>query len=226
MLVGGLLLVTGYSFAQMMAGNQGMDVLSNVLSNVPAGVNGPEGMGGPLKTVLIVGAMGLVVGCYWVLQSAGWTKWAYWLVTLVGLVPQAPTIWSHNRLDWFAFGELSSLTPTLSQTAVGAVFLLSLVLLVTLHRVAEMRRFEGKLAGMNLEPGDRRQVMVGEWVTLAGLIVTSIVVTVTLLAAGMALGRMDQLLQKPPWTVVSVGGTAVILLSAFVFLWLRTRRTE
>ena len=221
LLVGGLLLVAGYSLARMLVGLADMDGFRGL----PFGIDGQAGLGDTLKTVLIVGSIGVAVGGYWALQIAGWTRWAFWSVTLVALVLQAPSIWSHNRLDWLAFGEVSSLSPGLSQTAAVGVFLLSLVFLVTLHRIGELRRFESKLAGMNLEPRDRRQVMAGEWVTLIGLVAAGVLVTVILLTAGMALGQMDQLFEKSPWTVASVGGTAVVLLSAFVSLWLRTRGT-
>lgn len=79
---------------------------------------------------------------------------------------------------------------------------------------------------MNLRAGDQRQVVTGELATLAGLVAGSLGVMAILGLVGMALGRMDQLLLRSPWTVLSVGGTAVFLMAVFLSLWLRTRRSS
>jgi hypothetical protein len=79
---------------------------------------------------------------------------------------------------------------------------------------------------MNLRAGDQRQVVTGELATLAGLVAGSLGVMAILGLVGMALGQMDQLLLRSPWTVLSVGGTAVFLMAVFLSLWLRTRRSS
>ncbi len=172
------------------------------------------------------GAIGVPVAGYLALQIAGATRVAFWALVLVVLLMQAPAVLSYNRLDWLAFGEMPSLPTGLFQAAVGGLFLLSLVLLVTLHRTDDLRRLSRKLSTMNLSAGGQRQVVAGELTAVAGLVAGSLGVMAILGLVGVGLGRMDQLLLRSPWTVLSVGGTAVFLMAVFLSLWLRTRRSS
>ena len=158
------------------------------------------------------------VAGYLALQIAGATRVAFWALVLVVLLMQAPAVLSYNRLDWLAFGEMPSLPTGLFQAAVGGLFLLSLVLLVTLHRTDDLRRLSRKLSTMNLSAEDQRQVVAGELTALAGLVAGSLEVMAILGLVGVGLGRMDQLLLRSPWTVLSVGGTAVFLMAVFLSL--------
>ena len=85
------------------------------------------------------------------------TTLSFWLLTLAVLLPQGPAVLAHNRLDWASFWRGPSSSPELSQITVGALFLLSLVLLVTLHRIAELRRLRGRLGALRLESGGTGQ---------------------------------------------------------------------
>ena len=222
LILSGLLFISGYVFWETLASTLGVDNWPTRLVESERGWVG----GTALLWLAVGGAVGIPVAGYLALQIAGATRLAFWALALVVLLLQAPAVLSYNRLDWLAFGEMPSLPTGLSQAAAGGLFLLSLVLLVTLHRTDDLRRLNGKLSTMNLRAGDQRQVVTGELVTLAGLVAGSLGVMAILGLVGMALGQMDQLLLRSPWTVLSVGGTAVFLMAVFLSLWLRTRRSS
>ena len=163
---------------------------------------------------------------YWSLQLVGKTRLAFWFVTLAALLPQLPALLAYNRLDWPSFWVGPLFSTGLSQVTVGLLFLLSLVLLVTLHRTGDLRRLQGRLNASNLEASERGQVITGEVLVLGGLVGVSLVVTALLLAGGLAVAQMNDLLAHSPWTVLTIGGMALLLLAGFLSLWLRTRERE
>ena len=150
----------------------------------------------------------------------------FWVVTLAVLLPQGPAVLAHNQLDWASFWSGPSSSPELSQITVGALFLLSLVLLVTLQRVAELRRLRGELRTLHLESGEQGNVIASEILALVGLVASSLVVTAMLLSSASALARMDYLLAHSPWTVLTIGAAALAMVTAFLHLWMRTRQQQ
>ena len=180
----------------------------------------------PPLVLIIAGFCCLTVVLYWLLQSLGMTTCSYWMVTLAALLPQGPAVLAHNQLDWASFWRASSTTPELSQITVGALFLLTLVLLVALQRVAELRRLRGGLRALRLESGEQGGVIASEMLALAALVGASLAVAATLLLAASALARMDYLLAHSPWTVLTIGAAALAMVTGFLHLWLRTRTRQ
>ena len=176
--------------------------------------------------VVIAGICCLPFILYWLLQWLGMTTLSFWLLTLAVLLPQGPAVLAHNRLDWASFWRGPPSSPELSQITVGALFLLSLVLLVTLHRIAELRRLRGRLGALRLESGEQGKVIASEILVLVGLVGFSLFVTAMLLSAAAALARMNNLLAHSPWTVLTIGAAALLMVTAFLHLWLRTRHED
>ena len=58
---------------------------------------------------------------------------------------------------------------------------------------------------------------------LAVMIVASLVLTMGTVSLGTAVGVQDQWLEKSPWTVLTIGVGAIVLLAIFLFAWLRDR---
>ena len=158
---------------------------------------------------------------YWLLERLGMIRLAFWSVTLATLLVQCPAVIAHNGIDWFPARSHSWGLPELHPMAVAGWLLSSLVLLVILHRIADLRRLYAKLESLELEYSERQQVMRGEFAVLGGLVSVSFIVTSALLVGAAALTEMDTLLTRFPWTVFTVGVAAVCLLGWFVHLWFR-----
>ena len=158
---------------------------------------------------------------YWLLQRIRATRLAFWLFTLATIGFQAPAILSHNSIDWLPAKSLPWLTTGLGASTVTVMLLMSLTLLVTLHRVADLRRLYAKLGTLRVDHDERRAVIVREITVLGGLSGFSLAVAVALLAGGLALAELDSVLGRSPWTVLTMGLAALCLLGYFLYLWLR-----
>ena len=168
-----------------------------------------------------IGICCLPIVVYWVLQYAGMTRLSFWAVTLAALVPQIPAVLFYNQLDWPSFWIGSWFTTGLSQTIVATMVLASLALLASLHRTGELRRLKARLDRLRPDELDRKRVIAGELLLLGGLIGLALVLTVLLLGLGVAVAQMEGLFVLSPWTVLTVGGAAVLLLAWVLSLWLR-----
>ena len=58
---------------------------------------------------------------------------------------------------------------------------------------------------------------------LAMMIAASLVLTLGTVSLGTAVGVQDQWLERSPWTVLTIGVGAIVLLAIFLFAWLRDR---
>ncbi len=222
LLLGCLLSLTGYVFWESSGRDPGLDTFwSDQLEALVPGALGVS----PLM-VTIAGICCLPIIFYWLLQWLRMTTLSFWMVTLAALLLQGPAVLAHNQLDWASFWGGSSSSPELSQITVGALFLLSLVLLVTLQRVAELRRLRGELRTLRLESGEQGNVLANEILVLVGLVGFSLAVTAMLLSAASALARMNNLLAHSPWTVLTIGAAALLMLTGSLRLWLRTRQQQ
>ena len=222
LLLGCLLSLAGYVFWESSGRDPGLGTLwSEQLEAL-----GPGTLGTFPPMVVVTAVCCLPIIFYWLLQWLRMTTLSFWMVTLAALLLQGPAVLAHNQLDWVSFWGGSSSSPELSQITVGALFLLSLVLLVTLQRVAELRRLRGELRTLSLESGEQGNVLANEILALVGLVGFSLFATAMLLSAASALARMNNLLAHSPWTVLTIGAAALLMLTGSLHLWLRTRQED
>ena len=221
LLLGCLLSLAGYVFWESSGRDPGLDTFWRG----QAEALGPGASGIP-PLMVIAGICCLPIIFYWLLQWLRMNTLSFWMVTLAALLLQGPAVLAHNQLDWASFWGGPSSSPELSQITVGALFLLSLVLLVTLQRVAELRRLRGELRTLRLESGEQGNVLASEVLALVGLVGSSLVVTAVLLSTASALARMNNLLAHSPWTVLTIGAAALLMLTGSLHLWLRTRQED
>ena len=173
---------------------------------------------------IVVGVLlvsGGAVALYWLLQMIGTTRLSFWSFTLVTVGFQAPAILSHNSIDWLPAKSIPWLTTGLGASTVTVMLLISLTLLVTLHRVADLRRLYAKLRALSVDPNERRAVIIRELTVLVGLCGFSLAVAVVLLAGGLALAELGSVLDRSPWTVLTMGFVSLCLLGYSLYLWLR-----
>ena len=219
LLLAALLSLAAYVFWESLGATLGLDTLwRGQLETQESGTWGIS----PLM-VLIAGICCIPIILYWLLQCMGMATRSFWMVTLAVLLLHGPAVLAHNQLDWASFWRGPSSSPELSQMTVGVLFLLSLVLLVTLQRVAELRRLRGRLNGLGLESGEQGRFIASEILALVGLVASSIFVTAVLVTVAATLTRLDDLLVHSPWTVLTIGAAALLMVTAFLHLWLRTR---
>ena len=169
----------------------------------------------------IVPSCAAAVAAHWLLQNLGMTRLAFWSITLLTLVIQAPAIFVHNSINWLPTTSVPWLTTELGASTVAALLLSSLTLLVALHRVADLRSLYAKLEALRIDSGERRAVTARELAVLGGLVGISLIVAVALLAGGSALAELDTVVGRSPWTVLSIGAAALCLLACCLYLWLR-----
>ncbi len=179
------------------------------------------------NSVIFVAAIAVVyilaVAYYWGLQILEKTRLSFWSVALTALLIQTPAILAHNRLDWTFLLAGPEFSTDMSLLTVLALFLLSLILLVTLHRVADLRRLWFRMQSLQLDSMEQTRITTAELLTMGGLVGVSLAATGLLLTGGLALARMSDLLSRSPWTVLTVGVAALILLAAFMYFWVRIR---
>ena len=160
---------------------------------------------------------------YALLQVVRLSSPAFWGLALVALLPHFPGIWGHNNLQWQRFaGSTPSGDGGQSMLATLALFLLCLVGLVVLHRVIALRKLGMTLTGRRANGDERDLVLLKEGLTLAGVIAAGLAAAIVLALFGSALGRLEGLFTKLPWTLVTIGGGASLLLAACTALFLRS----
>ena len=156
------------------------------------------------------------------------TRWArgslfpLWVLGGLGLVAQLPAVLAHNRLDWFGFLRDAPVFDTgLSSFAAGLLFVLSIVLLVAIHRVVTTATKLDELRDQGVDEDERNamarnEVAIGVGATGAGVVLT-------LVAGGVAalLGGADALFSDVPWTVFTVGAAGAAIVAGYLWAVLR-----
>lgn len=180
----------------------------------------------PEYGVLEVGSgIAIAVGVYWLFQSIGLRRWAFWTMGLVGLLAQAPAILSHSLLDWSYFWTGEQLFVSgLSSLETGLLFLSSVILLVLLYKVIDLRRLRGILREQQAERPECDRFVINQVVVSGGLIAFSLMLTVGTVSIGRAIGGSQELLEQSPWAVMTIGLGATVLVAGFLYLWFQDRR--
>ena len=168
-------------------------------------------------------ALGAVYGF---LQRLGMPGLAFWMVALLVLFLQSPAVLAHNGIDWLWPGSSQWGSPRLPATTTSGLLLLSLGLLLTLNRVSDLRRLAARLKYLGLEGSELKRVVSNAILAQSASLAFSLVVTVLLLVGGVALAGLDGWLVRFPWTVLTIGGVAMVLLGCSVYFALRFRNTE
>ena len=176
---------------------------------------------GPLEVWL---AIVMSVCVYWLLQSLGLRRGAFWAVALVGLAAQLPAVLAHNLVDWPQLLARETLFSSGNSTLRTILPLLSsLVLLVVVHRLIDARRLRALLSERGADEPEANRYIGGLLMVLAAMIVAGLVLTLGTVSLGVAVGVQDQLLERSPWTVLTIGVGAIVLLAISLLAWLRDR---
>ena len=195
----------------------------------PAGTSESSGMTGLTQKVPSFGTSDLMLGVfvctglYGLLQFFSRSNLAFWSVAFLALLPQAPGIWFHNNLQWQRFiGVEVSISDGQPLALTAALFLVCLAGLIALHRVIALRKLGRLLALRRVDRAERDRVLMSEGLTQAGVAAAGLMLALLLVTAGMALGRSEWMSAKVPWTVITIGGGASLLLVGFTVLFLRS----
>ncbi len=168
----------------------------------------------------------LCVAVYWALQLWGRNQPAFWFVAFLVILPHGPSMWAHNRLEWYQFfGWDASLEAVHSQAWDVMMLLVSLVGLVVLYRVIGLRKLDRQLSSQHIQDTDRKHVMLSEALMLTGLVAAGLLLALLMVSAAAMLGRLDVLLEQSPWAVLTIGGGATFLFALTLVLWFRTRES-
>ena len=174
-----------------------------------------------LSALIFAVLFGAVV--YGMFQLIGKSSLALWTAAVLVLVPQGPGIWAHNKLGWGRFMGMETPVGYGNPLLVaGGLFLVSLLGLVVLHRVITMRRLGRLLVSRRVESDERDGILRSEGLVLGGIVGLSLVLSVLLVVAGAVLSRAEWLISAVPWTVVTIGGGASLLLIGFTALYLQS----
>ena len=185
------------------------------------GIRNWEDWGDTVFSLILAAIFVLPIAFYWVLQARE-RHWAsFWLVSILALAPQMPASLSYNQIDWLSLWRYPMFKTEISGPVVVLLLLVSLVLLVGLHRAADLRRLSSKLADMGLNNSERTLVVRSEGIVLGVVAGWSLAITGVLLVAGIALAQVGGPIKASPWPVISVGAGVVALLAMTVALWLR-----
>ena len=168
-----------------------------------------------------------VAAAYGLSQVFGKSSLALWLVAALTLLPQGPGIWAHNKLGWEKFMGMDTPVGDGNPLLVaGGLFLISLLGLVVLHRAIAMRRLGRLLERRRVDGAERDGILRSEGMVLGGIVGASLLLSVVLVVAGTGLSRAEWLTSAVPWTVVTIGGGASLLLIGFTALYLQSLSTQ
>ena len=162
------------------------------------------------NSVIFVTAIAIVcllaVAYYWGLQILQKTRLSFWDCDFDS--PLAPDSGNpgpqSTGLDLF-IGRTGVFHGHVPGVTVLALLFLSLILLVTLHRVADLRRLWVRMQSLQLDSIERTRIATAELLTMGGLVGVSLAATGLLLTGGLAVAQMSDLLSRSPWTVLTVG---------------------
>ena len=164
---------------------------------------------------------------YGLLQVFGKSSLALWAVAVLVLLPQGPGIWAHNKLGWEKFMGMETPVGDGNPLLVaGGLFLISLLGLVVLHRVIAMRRLGRLLERRRVDGVERDGILRSEGLVLGGILGVSVLLSVLLVVGGSGLSRAEWLTSAVPWTMVTIGGGASLLLIGFTALYLQGLRAQ
>ena len=172
-----------------------------------------------LTSVFVVG---VVAGAYVVLRIVNRGHLPFWVLTALLMAVHIPDVWAHNRIDWHGFfGRYLYFSEPLPIMTSAIVFLLTVAGLVALRRIIQLRAQAWEMESRGVDPVERDGVIRNEAISIAAVIVISLVVTSVMVLIGTAVGRVDALSGLVPWTVVTVGVVATLLLAGFLLFLYR-----
>ena len=170
-------------------------------------------------------AVAIGVGAYWLFQLAGSPQSVFWALAIPGLLAQGPTIMSHNVLDWsYFFVEGSLFSSDLSLVRTAALFLSSLVLLVMLHKVIHLRNLRAALHNSQVDASDADRLVLSKISALGAIVASGLLLSGFMMYLAGLIGRGDQLFGYSSWTVLMVGGGAIVLVGVLPLLWILQHR--
>ncbi len=165
------------------------------------------------------------LGVYWLLQITTSPQSVFWVMAIPGLLAQGPSIMAHNVLDWSYFVVDGTLFSTdMSTFRTGALFLLSLVILVSLHRIIELRDLRTVLQSSHVDSSDVDRLILSKILALGGIIVSSLLLSATIIYVAGVIGGGDQFFGFSSWTTLIVGGGAIVFVGVFPLLWVLHHR--
>ena len=161
---------------------------------------------------------------YWTMQMLGRSQPAFWLMALLVFLAQVLAIWTHNALEWSQFFGIETGGESVrSLPQDTTIFLVSLVGLLTLYRTIGLRRLDGLLISRQVKESDRNRILLNEGLVLIGLMGSGILLAFLMVLIASSIGEHQNLLARSPFSVLTVGGSAALLLGCSLIFWL-TRR--
>ena len=178
----------------------------------------------PLLSFRALWILMVVVGVYFALRRVGLNRIAFWAFAALILAAHVPDLWTHNRLDWHQyFGRVAYFSEPLPILGVAAFFLLALAGLVALRRVIQLGALARDMDGRGVDEAERDAVIRNEAISIGvAIIVALALASLTVAVAGAMIGRAEALADLLPWTVVTVGGGATLLLTGFLLFLYRS----
>ena len=169
-------------------------------------------------------ALALCAGlaAYWTLQVLGGDRIAFWLLALAVALPHLAPAWSHNRIGWHELLDFQeALVDDRSVYWDLTLFLVSLVTLITLHRIIGIKRLNRQMLRQGVDTRERRLVMRYEGLLVIGLIVSGLLATVPMIVIAGALAGSEGMPGGPSLAIAVIGGGAAVLLASTLWLWFR-----
>ncbi len=166
--------------------------------------------------------MGGIIGAYVVLRRANTGHVPFWALTALLMAAHIPDLWAHNRIDWHGFfGRYLYFSEPLPVLVSAAVFLFTVAGLVALRRIIQLGAQAREMESRGVDLLERDAVIRNEAVSVAVVIVASLVLASVMVVAGAAVGRAETVSGLVPWTVATVGISATVLLAGFLLFLYR-----
>ena len=172
------------------------------------------------ESSLVIPTIIIALVGYWGLRLIWRPYVAFWLTTVLGLLAHGPAILAHNRLDWFyLFAGSSPFESGLSTVETTSLFAGALALLSLLHRFIAISNRQRSLYEQGVDSSELRALMVNEMSIMIAVATIGLLLTLGFMFLGAAIGDLDTVLDRIPWTVLAVGVTATVVVVILLLVW-------
>ncbi len=150
---------------------------------------------------------------------------SFWPFATLGLLGFVPGILAHNQLDWSYFLLDSPLfLPRLSALQTVVMFLAAIGLLILQYRVLTASDRQRSLETRGAEASEFLALSRVDLFLSIGVVFGALALTMVLILASAALGSLEGVFERFPWTVLGIGLTGTAAVAALTLVWARAHQ--
>jgi hypothetical protein len=138
-----------------------------------------------------------------------------------------PAIVASSEIYWpLLFGVERAFQPGISEFPLLALTVLSIEALYAISRLIALRARQQTLEVAGVLVDERTQIADADLQMIGIAVAASTVLATIVVGIGLLLSNADVLFAQLPWTVITTGLLAIVAMSIFLIVWVRTLAGE